>query len=189
MSSEPYSYTPPETASLRPLHDSYWVIPDRLLAGEYPGVSFSPEITRRRLAAFLDGGFDTMINLTCEGEVLEYAPLLTELAGARGRTVDCLQFPISDYGMPSVLEMRAVLDAIDQALKAGHKVYVHCQGGIGRTGTTVGCYLVRHGLSGARALQQLAAWWRMVPKSKRFPNSPETLEQEKFVLNWREAQE
>lgn len=35
------------------------------------------------------------------------------------------------------------------ALAAGQTVYVHCYGGIGRTGTVVGCWLVRHGLSGA----------------------------------------
>lgn len=189
MQPDPYTYTPPDTASLRPLHDSYWVVPGRLLAGEYPSVSFSPDVTRKRLAAFLDGGFDTLINLTGEGEVEDYATLLGELAAARARTVECLHHPIGDYGMPSVLVMSAILDTIDHALKAGRKVYVHCQGGIGRTGTTVGCYLVRHGMTGQQALKQLAAWWRTVPKSQRFPNSPETLEQEKFVLNWQERKE
>ena len=35
------------------------------------------------------------------------------------------------------------------------KIYLHCQAGIGRTGTVVGCYLVRHGLSGRAALSHL----------------------------------
>jgi hypothetical protein len=69
-------------------------------------------------------------------------------------------------------------------LQAGRKIYLHCWGGIGRTGTTVGCYLVRQGKSGAEALEQLAAWWRNVPKSRYFPRSPETDAQMDFVLHW-----
>jgi hypothetical protein len=186
MQPDPFNYSLPETTSLRPLHEAYWVIPGRFLAGEYPAVSFSPEITRKRLGAFLDARFDTLINLTCDGEAEDYAGLLCELAAARGRVVSCLRHQIGDYGLPTAEEMCATLDAIDNALNAGSKVYVHCYGGIGRTGVTVGCYLVRHGLSGSQALMQLAAWWRNVPKSHRFPNSPETLDQEKFVLAWRE---
>ncbi|MGQ9654946.1 MAG: phosphatase domain-containing putative toxin [Thermodesulfobacteriota bacterium] len=32
-------------------------------------------------------------------------------------------------------------------LRAGRGVYVYCQGGVGRTGTVMGGYLVRLGLS------------------------------------------
>ena len=32
---------------------------------------------------------------------------------------------------------------------------MHCWGGVGRTGTTVGCWLVRHGRSGTEALAEL----------------------------------
>jgi hypothetical protein len=50
----------------------------------------------------------------------------------------------------------------------------------------VGCYLVRHGLSGKAALAQLAEWWRSVPKSFDFPVSPETEAQTEFVRMWKE---
>ena len=36
-------------------------------------------------------------------------------------------------------------------------VYVHCWGGIGRTGTVVGCWLVRHGMTGDEALAEFAS--------------------------------
>ena len=42
--------------------------------------------------------------------------------------------------------MTRILDDVDAALADGGAVYVHCWGGIGRTGTVVGCWLVRHGL-------------------------------------------
>ena len=38
-----------------------------------------------------------------------------------------------------------MLDAIDDQLENGGNVYVHCWGGKGRTGTVVGCWLIRHG--------------------------------------------
>jgi hypothetical protein len=80
--------------------------------------------------------------------------------------------------------MNVILDTIDASLQAGQKIYLHCWGGIGRTGTTVGCYLVRQGMSGVAALTQLAVWWKSVPKSRYHLHSPETVEQMNFVRNW-----
>ena len=67
-----------------------------------------------------------------------------------------------------------MLDTIDQALAAGHTMYVHCWGGVGRTGTVVGCHLVRHGQQGTAALHALARRWQTVAKRPRHPCSPET---------------
>jgi protein-tyrosine phosphatase len=80
--------------------------------------------------------------------------------------------------------MNSILNAIDQNLQEGHKIYLHCWGGIGRTGTTVGCYLVRQGKTGEEALDQLSTWWRGVPKSRYHLHSPETLAQMEFIRTW-----
>jgi protein-tyrosine phosphatase len=80
--------------------------------------------------------------------------------------------------------MTTILNTIDTELQAGRKIYLHCWGGIGRTGTTVGCYLVRRGKTGDEALQQLAKWWQTVPKSQIHLRSPETREQAEFIRNW-----
>jgi protein-tyrosine phosphatase len=168
----------------RPIPESYWVISGRLLAGEYPGAKAAPERTRQRLDAFLAAGINTFINLTEAGELEDYTPFLQEHAAAQQVALECLRFPIVDVGLPTRAGMCAILDAIDVALAQERRVYVHCFGGIGRTGTVVGCFLVRHGRSGAQALQELAGWWRGVPKSARSPYSPETRQQEQFVLNW-----
>ena len=95
-----------------------------------------------------------------------------------------LRFPIGDFGLPTPQQMNSILDAVDEALQAGHKVYLHCWGGIGRTGTTVGCYLVRQGKTAEEALDQLSTWWRGVPKSRYHLHSPETLEQMEFIRHW-----
>lgn len=174
------------TLPVKPIPESYWVIPGRMLAGEYPGALYAPEITRKRLDAFLRTGFNTLIDLTCEGETEDYKPFLREQAGYLGMAVECIRFPIGDYGLPTQETMTSLLDAIDGALARERKIYLHCYGGIGRTGTTVGCYLVRHGLTGSEAIRQLASWWQDVPKSARYPHSPETVQQEQFIQNWPE---
>lgn len=169
----------------RPIPESYWVEPGRLLAGEYPG-KYDHQATRQRLDALIEAGFDTFIDLTKSGETVPYLDVLFEEARVYGTKVKHHRFAIGDFGLPTPALMKSILDTIDANLQAGKKIYLHCWGGIGRTGTTVGCYLVRRGLSGSDALRQLADWWHTVPKSHLHPNSPETLEQMKFILGWAE---
>lgn len=176
---------PDEPSPRRPIPESYWVHPGRFLAGEYPGTAYFPELTRKRLGAFLSAGFDTFIDLTSPGEIEPYEPILREEAGYHALPVQYTRFPIADFGLPTPAKMTSILNAIDAALAAGRKLYLHCYGGIGRTGTVVGCHLVRQGLIGQQALDQLAAWWKNVPKSNRYLHSPETFQQEQFVREWR----
>ncbi|GAB4488504.1 MAG: protein-tyrosine phosphatase family protein [Anaerolineales bacterium] len=168
----------------RPVPESYWVIPAQFLAGEYPGTPYFAELTRQRLDLFLAAGFDTFMDLTTPGEIEPYEPLLREQAAYYNLSVQYTRFPIRDFSLPQPAQMTTTLNAIQSALTAGRKLYLHCHGGIGRTGTVVGCYLVRQGLTGQQALGQLAAWWQHVPKSSRYPHSPETFQQEQFVREW-----
>ena len=108
------------------------------------------------------------------------------MGAARGITVSHQRHSIPDLGAPGPAQMVATLDAIDAALDGGQTVYVHCFGGIGRTGTVVGCWLVRHGLSGAAALAHIAAQRAGTPDGAR--PSPETAAQRAMILNWQEGQ-
>jgi protein-tyrosine phosphatase len=172
----------------RPIPDSYWVLSGRLLAGEYPG-RVDEHTTRKRIDALLEAGVDLFIDLTQPHELVPYAELLGDEAKIYEVDARHVRFPIGDFGLPTVEQMNSILNAIDAGLQAGHKIYLHCWGGIGRTGTTVGCYLVRQGNTGAEALSQLAGWWRRVPKSIFHPYSPETKDQMDFVLRWAEHDE
>ena len=170
----------------RPIPESYWVEPERFLAGEYPAYAYGERI-RQRLDAFLDFGINTFIDLTDIDELPPYLPLLSEQASYYASQVQHKRFSIPDHNAPAPEVMQNILDEIDASLAAGHKIFLHCWGGIGRTGTVVGCYLVRHGLSGQEALERLAEWWQEVPKSRIWQHTPETKEQIEFVLHWDET--
>lgn len=169
--------------SYRPISESYWVVPGRLLAGEYPAEP-DDEPTRKRIDALIEAGFDTFIDLTRPHETWPYLNILLDEIKVYEVEATHLRFPIGDFGLPSPEQMNSILDAIDQNLRERRKIYLHCWGGIGRTGTTVGCYLVRNGMTGEEALDQLSTWWRSVPKSRYHLHSPETLEQMEFVRSW-----
>ena len=159
-----------------PIPDSYWVEPGRLLAGEYPGASVEADALPR-LAAFAAAGVTSYVDLTEEGELTPYSSLLPD--GVRYR-----RMAIRDFNHPTARDMAKMLDLVDDELARGEVVYVHCWGGIGRTGTVVGCWLVRHGLSGIEALRRVAELRVGIPDEWRC--SPETLEQRRMVLRWGE---
>jgi len=168
----------------RPISASYWVEPGRLLAGEYPGRPLE-HIMRQRIIAFLRTGFDTFIDLTKEGEREPYAPTLLEEAGYYGLAVTHQRFSIGDFSTPNADQMSVILETIQNALRTGRKVYLHCWAGVGRTGTTVGCYLIRQGMSGKQALAHLTEIFQTSTQSLYYDRTPETEAQEKFVLNWK----
>jgi ADP-ribosylglycohydrolase/protein-tyrosine phosphatase len=161
----------------KPINYSYWVIPDRMLAGEHPG-GRSPEETTHRVRNFLAAGFDCFVDLTMPDEREAYDPHLP-------REVLYLRKPIPDHGIPLQIEhMQEILTEIDRALTEGRRVYVHCRAGIGRTGTVVGCHLVERGLAGPDALIELNRLWETNERSLHWPEVPETPEQKEFVRTW-----
>jgi protein tyrosine/serine phosphatase len=173
------------TEQNRSIRESYWVKPGRFLAGEYPAAPFI-ERARARISGLLDIGINTFLDLTIPKELPPYLPVLNEQARLRDMEAEYKRFPILDRYIPTHVTMTEILDTIDSALAEDRNVYLHCWGGIGRTGTTVGCYLVRHGLTGEQAIAQLAEWWKDVPKSAYTPRIPETDRQVEFILKWEE---
>ena len=163
--------------------DSYWVLPGRFLAGEYP-CSVNEDEARGKLRWLLEQGINYWLDLTEAGEsgLIPYTHLLTEEAAQVGRKVSHTRLSIPDMGTPSPQHMSHILDQLDEALQLGCAIYLHCYGGIGRTGTVVGCYLVRHGMSGPKAIAQIAQWRSATPDG--WKPSPETRPQTDLVLRW-----
>jgi hypothetical protein len=170
----------------RPIPESYWVIPGQFLAGGYPALRADEIGTHRRLIALLSAGFNSFIDLTCAGERPPYLPALQAEAKKVEFQILHRRFSFPDFGVPGPEMMTATLDAIDAAVVQGCKVYLHCVGGIGRTGTTVGCYFIRHGMEPAQALNHLRELYQTAAQSCLFPLSPESEQQVRFILTWKE---
>jgi protein-tyrosine phosphatase len=93
------------------------------------------------------------------------------------------RLPITDLDVPTPERMREIQQTIAAALEAGQTVYVHCWGGIGRTGTVLGCYLVEQEVSVTEALTEIQRRRRRTGDG--WKKSPETQAQVDFVKSWR----
>jgi len=169
--------------TILPIVEAYWVEENRFLAGEYPG-AYNTESTRLRMDTFLKAGVNTFINLTQPGELPPYENVLKEQAKIYSVLTSHHRFAIPDHSTPSAELMTTILDAMDEAIGNGGCVYVHCWGGVGRTGMVVGCYLVRHGMTNEKALEHVNQLYRTRPSNPYLLRSPETPQQIEFVLNW-----
>ncbi|KAH8111349.1 protein-tyrosine phosphatase-like protein [Phellopilus nigrolimitatus] len=174
----------------KPIPNSYWATPN-LLACEYP---WAPSTPHPKLDALLAAGVRTFIDLTECGELIGYQQLLPVraqfcgLPAADVHAIEYFRFPIPDRKCPESMDFLAsILDVLNACERRGRVAAVHCRGGIGRTGTVVGCWLVESARAhdGEEALRMIAAEWKTVEKCGRFPCSPETGPQFEFVRNFK----
>jgi hypothetical protein len=161
----------------RPLPNSYWVIPGRLLAGEYPiGTDYSD--ARARLARFREAGINYFVDLTEKGELPAYRHLLPVYT----RYQDS---PIADSNVPAnVSQVVQLLSDIRLAVEAKRCIYVHCRQGIGRTGLVMGCYLADSAGDGKSAIKELNQLWQQSERAKSWPTIPQTAEQADYIRRW-----
>ena len=97
--------------------------------------------------------------------------------------LSCIRYPIQDLNIPSITQMRSILNTIEQCITKGGKVYVHCWGGIGRTGTVIGCFLVQQAIVSHTLI---LAYINYLKRNTNIKDriSPETPDQQHFILNW-----
>lgn len=174
-----------------PIPNSYVVPHSLLAAGEYPGAKpGTPNAdVVEKLTAFLDAGVRAFLDLTHRADKMApYEPMLRKLAAARGIEVTVDHLAIPDAGVCEAAHMRNVLDVIDASIAEERPVYLHCHGGIGRTGMVVGCWLVRHGRGGDDALREVDTLFRSMSSEKvrrhAGHGSPETGAQRAMVRDW-----
>jgi hypothetical protein len=173
-----------------PFDQAYWVEPGMFMAGCYPGAEH-PDEARDKLKGLLAHGIRHVINLMGPTELnragklfVPYEDQMTAIARGTGCQVEFDQRPIEDYGIPTRLDMVGILDLVDQSINSATPVYVHCLGGIGRTGTVVGCYLARHAYAAGPGILKAMQELRKNVATRSFP-SPETDQQIEMVCSWR----
>ena len=159
-----------------PIHKYYWIEEGQLLAGEYPR-NLDEASSLEKIAALKDLGVTLFVDLTEEGELFPYAQWAAPAKHVR--------FPIPDHHPPVTPEQAAaILDAIDECIASGGIACVHCMGGVGRTGTVIGCWLARRLGSGDGALERLCQLWPNNAKSHERCRSPDRCVQRDYVREW-----
>ena len=94
----------------------------------------------------------------------------------RDHDVEVIRFPVPDMDVPAdPVAYRAMLAGVLARIEAGETVAVACRGGLGRTGTAVGCLLVMAGLPPEEAIA-------LTRRSRR--GTIEDDGQEDFVRGW-----
>jgi len=111
-----------------PNKNTYYIIPDLFLAGEYPGASTINE-TKVRIKQYLACGVNFYIDLTEEHELMPYEDFLRLEAEKMKFPFEYYRLPIRDLSVPDKGLMTEILDTIDNAISINKKVYVHCWGG------------------------------------------------------------
>ena len=120
-----------------------------------------------------DLGVDVLVCLLQEQELERLRiPRLVEAAQERG--LEVLRLPIPDGGvLPDARPVEELIEAIETRVDGGLTIAIHCAGGLGRSGTIGGCFLVRQGMPAEEAIETL--------HEVRSRSCPETWEQEAFI--------
>ena len=164
----------------RPLYQSYYLNTRNIFAGEYPGDKYG-EKAEKKINQMVHFGVRHFIDLTEEGELRPYSHLLP-----KGCTYT--RFPIRDVDVPESVEgVSRLIDHIHELSKRDDGyVYIHCWGGVGRTGTIVGCYLADGNFE--TTMKNLRYCFSHMPKSSHRV-TPETKEQEAFIKKYIDGME
>lgn len=180
VKSEEVDWLPYYKNPQRPLHQSFHV-DWNIYAGEYPGDKYG-EKAEEKIEQMTHFGVRHYIDLTEEGELRPYSQLLP-----KGTTYT--RFPIRDCDVPSSIDdVERLIRHIQKLSKRNDGyVYIHCWGGVGRTGTIVACYFAENN-SFEKAMQLLRKQFSEMPKSSH-RTTPDTNEQINFVKKYKESME
>ena len=88
---------------------------------------------------------------------------------------EVIHIPIKDFDTPSLEQIEVFIEFVRKVRANNKKIVVHCDAGIGRTGTMLACYLVNKGYKASEAIEEV--------RTKR-PGSIETLEQEEVIMEY-----
>mmetsp|Transcript_28923 Transcript_28923/g.53137 ORF Transcript_28923/g.53137 Transcript_28923/m.53137 type:complete len:379 (+) Transcript_28923:4364-5500(+) len=175
---------------------SNWVIPGRVIAGAYPA-SLDDNETEKILTTLLELGINTFVCLQAEVNINtpEHAwrsghglrPYIKDAQKILSKAhetsnpkitqqkIDFLHLPIIDGNVTTDAAMNRLAEDCMERILRGEKLYIHCWGGHGRTGTLVSVVLGRlYGISYTNAFKYCQSFHdsRVYPQNVRSPQTP-----------------
>lgn len=129
-----------------PTSESNWLIPGRLLVGGYPGSYYNnPLETKKIQEALINSGIDTFVCLNQEygkknhiayANSLNFINLFKEISEKNfNKEKNFIIFPIVNMQTTNNKKVIDLCKILYKKIKKGEKIYIHCSGGHGRTGT------------------------------------------------------
>ncbi len=145
--------------------DLWWVIDGQLAGMPMPLIAFE---RRYQMGGPLDAFQDDLPELHRAGirAVVSLLNLPSDAAvyAAAGFRFAC--FPMANNAPPSLVQARQCSQFIDACLADHLPVAVHCEAGIGRTGTMLAAHLILHGLGFEAAVKQVRSAQPVAIESK-----------------------
>jgi atypical dual specificity phosphatase len=130
-----------------------FIHPERRMAGGGELAAFDDELPALHEAGV--GAVVSLLNIPSDASVYESA----------GFAFLCV--PVPDGGAPTIEQVEEFVSFVARQRAARRAVAVHCEAGLGRTGTLLATYLVTQGESAAAAIERVRAVERVAVETPR----------------------
>ncbi|MEM6297126.1 MAG: dual specificity protein phosphatase family protein [Bacteroidota bacterium] len=121
-------------------------------------------------------GVDCVVSLLTPDEIMELE-LDEEKAFCQELGINFINFPIEDRSIPKQFnDFIRLISLLENDLKAGQRVVIHCRMGIGRTALVTAAILLRDGIAADEVFAHLS--------KVRGLSMPDTEEQKLWIKKW-----